>query len=489
MIDQLTGLFGVPAGANAAIYTRVSSEMQLAGHSLQAQLDECISLAKQKKWNVIAHYTDEAISGKTTERPAFQQMLADAEAGKFQVIIIHKLDRLTRSLTDLLLTMHAFDQADVRVISATELFDFTSPIGKVILALLGALAQWYLDNLATEIRKGYRARARAGHWIAQVPTGYCTKYKKDGGDSLALIHEEEAEGIKLAFQTYAKGAYSDRDIALLLNEYGYRTKGGKLWSRDSINFILQNSFYIGKVAFKGEEFEGLHEPLIPQELFEQCQQVRSQRRAKRTDLSQNRKQRIYLLKGLTYCDRCGAKFHISTSKLKRGPKPQFFCSARRQTKTCDQPYIDLLPIEDEIEEMIKQISLPPDWQEQIRSQVEAHIENKGDNNDKQRVTLNRQLERLKKMFYWGDIPEDEYRRQAEEIKTKLALSPIQPITSQAPDLERLAEIIQNLDVLWTAANRKEKRQIVQSLIKEIHLEHQIGITKLVWTDELNLILP
>lgn len=497
MIEHLLEALPAMQGAEVVIYTRVSSKMQAEeGNSLETQLKICQELASKKGWIVVGHYSDKGISGRTTDRPAFKQMMDDAQNGKFKIIMTYKLDRLSRSVIDVILTMNTLDKKDIRFISATEPFNFTNPLGKLLLAIFGFLAEWFLTNLADNTREGHRTRSTKGHWVGQVPTGYYVEdYKKDGGDSFALIHEKDAEGMRLAFTTYKRGIYSDLDVALIVNEAGYRTKKGGLWTRDAMNYALQNPFYTGKVRFNEELHDGMHEPIITEALFNQCQEVRASRRVNRPKLTQKKKQRIYFLTGIAFCHKCGGKLHVSTSKISSGPKPQFFCSNRRQKKTCVQKYIDIYPIEKIIEEKIRRINLPPDWQGEIEEQAKEGIrkhfeEGKNNDIDVQRDKLASQLERLKNLYKWGDLTDKEYSQQSAEIKQKLSrLVPVPIITNERPDLKKLAEIIQNIEPLLQVANRKEKRQLIQTLISSIEIDYELGITKLVWTEGLDLILP
>ncbi|HIQ01296.1 MAG TPA: recombinase family protein, partial [Anaerolineales bacterium] len=131
----------------AAIYSRVSSaELQLDGFSLDAQRAACERLAQERGWEVMAIYTDPGVSARATQRPQFQQMVEDARAGRFDVIIVHKLDRFSRSVVDVLMTLRE-EELGVTLVSATESFDFTTPTGRAMLTVMAAFAQWYLEPI------------------------------------------------------------------------------------------------------------------------------------------------------------------------------------------------------------------------------------------------------------------------------------------------------------------------------------------------------
>jgi len=152
----------------AAIYTRVSSEEQIEGHSLSAQAEIIRNFCFQRGWTVVQMYEERGRSGKNALRPEFQQMIKHAEAGLFDVIIVHKLDRFSRSLQDVLTYLKYLDEHNVSFVSVNESFDFTTPTGKVQLVIMAAMAEWYLDNLSQETIKGKRERARKGGWNGGV---------------------------------------------------------------------------------------------------------------------------------------------------------------------------------------------------------------------------------------------------------------------------------------------------------------------------------
>lgn len=195
----------------AVDYTRVSSAMQVEGYSLDAQGAANGQLIRARGWQHVGSYCDEGISAKNTDRPEFQRMLADARAGLFDVIVVHKLDRLSRSVVDLLLIMREMEQIGIAVVSATEQFDFSTPIGRVLLTLIAAIAEWYLSNLGEETSKGMKARAAAGLWQGRLSYGYRPEggwKTTDGGSGLAVIDEHQREGYELAVSLAETGEYS-----------------------------------------------------------------------------------------------------------------------------------------------------------------------------------------------------------------------------------------------------------------------------------------
>jgi len=229
-------------------YIRVSTaEAATHGHSLDAQRAIIASHARQRGWELVKIYTDAGISGTRSDRPDLERMLSDAAQGRFQVVIVHAVDRFYRNLQGLLKALNHLHKHDVAFISIVENIDFTTPWGKLALAVLGTLAEIYIDKLSAETTKGKLARARKGLYNGSVPLGYCKGNcssctdpngkdycphfsgpdLKDTDPSLPLfLHLIESVAVKLAFEWYATGCLSDGDVAERLNSYEHTLDDG-----------------------------------------------------------------------------------------------------------------------------------------------------------------------------------------------------------------------------------------------------------------------
>jgi DNA invertase Pin-like site-specific DNA recombinase len=426
-------------------------------------------LAKERGWDVVEVFTDQE-SARTTNRTGFKRMLRQAKAGRFDVLIVHKLDRFSRSVVDQLSAFDALTKADVRFISATEgKFDFSTSSGRLQMTVLGAVNEWYLNNLSTEVSKGLKARAEAGMWLGQVPFGYDLNPKCEGGDGMAISNEYEAKGVKLAFEKYATGMYSYRDIAELLNEAGYRPNGRgdralRLFSKDTVEVMLKNRFYIGEVEYKGKHYPGLHEPIIPRELFEQVQKTRKARRRRR-GTSAPSKSRIYPLTGIAKCARCGTPMRGSASSGRR----YYRDPARDQGRDCDQRLVRAREAEDALGDFLKGLTLPQTWQEKTLRLLEEQA-NEQQETLRQKKRIEGQLERLKRLFVLGDLTEREYKAERDKLKTRLAtLTPPEMI-----DLEEAASLLQRFETLWDAATGRERKEISHTLLKAVYLDSEQG---------------
>jgi len=452
-----------------AVYTRVSMREQVEGYSLDAQLQACRQLAQERGYEIVGVYTDEGLSGKTTERPAFQAMMRDAEAGKLDLVLVHKLDRFSRSVVDVLLSLQDLEARRVSFASASEGFDFTTPVGRIMLTMLSAIAEWYLSNLGLETAKGKKARAQAGLWNSDVPFGYTIAYKKDSGDGIPYPDEHNAEGVRLAFESFATGQHSDGGIARLLNEAGYRPHGRgeralPMFSKDSVRDMLRNRFYLGEVQYRGEWYPGVHEPILHAELFDRCQEVRRRRRGK-LGTTARANSRVYALAGLAHCARCGWPMRGSSSARFR----YYRDPAHDQGRDCDQRQVNADAAEHAIGNYLRQMALPGDWQERALSFVLQEA-GRGQDVVRERTRIEGQLERLKRLYVLGDLTEREYAMERDRLQAQRAAL----VPPTMPNLEQAAGLLQNLQATWDVATPEERRQIVQTLLERVYLDSDKG---------------
>lgn len=255
----------------AVIYTRVSSSNQAEeGYSLEAQHNESIKYIESENMELTKVYTDPGVSAKSLERPGVQEMIRDLKAGKFQVIIIHKLDRLTRNISDLYELVEMVIKHDVKLISLSEKIDTSTPMGRMFIYMLGILAQMFRENLSQEIIKGQSMRASKGLRVSPSrPYGY------DLGDNLVMsVNEEEAHTVRQIFEWFNEG-YNLMTIANKLNKMGATKKFHQI----TIKRIVSNPTYIGVNHWKrkgtkdGVYFEEAHEPIISEQVFHTAQDV------------------------------------------------------------------------------------------------------------------------------------------------------------------------------------------------------------------------
>jgi site-specific DNA recombinase len=266
---------------HCAIYTRVSTDQGLEHdfNSLDAQYDASQAYIRSQAhagWTLLrAKYEDGGFSGGNTDRPALQRLLDDVRAGKVDVIVVYKVDRLTRSLADFAKLVELFDQHDVSFVSVTQQFNTTTSMGRLTLNVLLSFAQFEREVTSERIRDKIAASKRKGLWVGgMAPLGYDTKDRK------ISINEAEADRVRTIFRSYLRLG----SLSLLmadLRQQGIVTKvrtlksgatvGGIPFTRGPLAHLLRNRFYIGEVIFKGEVLAGEQPAIVERDLFDAVQ--------------------------------------------------------------------------------------------------------------------------------------------------------------------------------------------------------------------------
>jgi site-specific DNA recombinase len=279
--------------ALCAIYTRKSTEynLELAFNSLDAQREACEAYIKSQAhegWRLIpTRYDDGAFSGASLERPALQQLLTDVRAGRIDIALVYKVDRLTRSLADFAKLIELFDAHGVSFVSVTQSFNTSSSMGRLTLNVLLSFAQFERELIGERVRDKIAASKRKGLWVGgPVPLGYAAVDKK-----IAPV-PAEAAAVRTIFAQYLKLG-SVRALAQDLARRGIRSKprrqsngrNGGRFGVGALAYLLKNRFYIGEVVYRGEVHRGEHEAILDPALFEAVQvKLAARARARRSRL-------------------------------------------------------------------------------------------------------------------------------------------------------------------------------------------------------------
>lgn len=266
-----------------AIYTRKSSEegLEQAHNSLDAQRDACEAyvLSQQHEgWQLIeTRYDDGGFSGGSMQRPALTALLADIKAGKVDVVVVYKIDRLTRALLDFAKIVEILDASKTSFVAVTQAFNTTSSMGRLTLNILLSFAQFEREITGERIRDKFASTRAKGMWVgSRPPLGYD---RKDGG---LVVNEAEAAVVRTVFEQYLK-LKSIPAVARYAAENALNTKGryggpGEPISHGSVCNLLKNPIYIGKIRHHGEVLPGLHEPIVTPEDFEKVGKLLTDRR-------------------------------------------------------------------------------------------------------------------------------------------------------------------------------------------------------------------
>ena len=268
-----------------AIYTRKSSEegLEQGFNSLDAQFEACVSYVSSQKhegWKLVnQRYDDGGVSGGTLERPGLQRLLADIEAGRVQMVVVYKIDRLTRSLADFAKLVDRLEAANCSFVSVTQAFNTSSSMGRLTLNVLLSFAQFEREVTAERIRDKIAASKQKGLWMGGVcPLGY--DKHPDPQTRTLIVNEDEASTVIKLYELYDQLGclraveHKARQLGLISKRQVYgtgRVAGGKVFSRGQIYYIFRNPLYIGQIRHKDKTYPGQHPAIIGQGLWDRVQ--------------------------------------------------------------------------------------------------------------------------------------------------------------------------------------------------------------------------
>ena len=295
-----------------AIYTRKSSEEGLDQefNSLHAQREACeayIASQRSEGWVLVRdQYDDGGVSGGTLERPGLKNLMQDVEDGLVDVIVVYKIDRLSRSLADFAKLVEVFDRNGVTFVSVTQQFNTTTSMGRLTLNILLSFAQFEREVTAERIRDKVAASRKKGMWMGgYVPLGY------DMRDRKLVINDSEAANVRMVFERFVEIG-SATILARELRHAGFRSKQGALIDKGYLYRVLNNRVYRGEAVHKGTAYPGEHDAIIDPRLWDQVHDILRESPRKRANNS--RAQTPALLKGLLFTATGAAMTPSSTKK-------------------------------------------------------------------------------------------------------------------------------------------------------------------------------
>ena len=281
-----------------AVYTRKSTEEGLDKefNSLQAQREACeayVASQRSEGWALIRDaYDDGGFSGGTLERPGLQQLLADIEEGLVDVVVVYKIDRLSRSLMDFSKLVEVFDRAGVTFVSVTQSFNTTTSMGRLTLNILLSFAQFEREVIAERVRDKIRASRQKGMWMGgSVPLGYVVKDRK------LVVHEPDAAVVRSMFARFLRVG-SATVLARELRAEGVLTTKGRPIDKGYLYKCLSNRTYLGLAIHKGTAYPGEHAAIISQDLWDKVHAILAENA--RTRSARTRAQTPALLRGLIF---------------------------------------------------------------------------------------------------------------------------------------------------------------------------------------------
>jgi site-specific DNA recombinase len=307
-----------------AIVTRISTDEVNQPYSLEAQAKGLEAFVASQPGQTITHRFVDQASGATLERPGLQAALAGARAGDFDVLLVYRIDRISRSIVGLMTIVEALDAAGVALRSATEPIDTQGPVGRMLLQLLGIFAEFERGLLIDRITKGFERKAARGEWLGGPgPYGYTL----DSATKTLVAHPDEAAIVGAIFAKYVEERYGATALAHWLNDTGQRSRNGKLWSNQTVLRVLRNPVYLGKIAHGDDLHDGKHEAIVEETVFASAQKLLDERAAESTTIRPTTSE--YLLSGKLRCQSCGGSFVGAGAHGRNGYYRYYVCRTRQ----------------------------------------------------------------------------------------------------------------------------------------------------------------
>jgi DNA invertase Pin-like site-specific DNA recombinase len=465
-------------------------------------------------------YSDFVSGSRAARRPQFLRMVADAEAGAFDVLLVYDTSRFARDRREAAIYEQKLHNAGVVVVYIVT-NDLSSADQQVAQAVHSALSQEFLTVHGTKVQQAYRhKRFDAGKWSGTVPIGfrmrYDTKYNPakgmdDAVESGILVPDTEpqpligfdttytrADLVRLIGETYTTGRFGFRPLAAHLNLLGYRNSQGEPFSGNAIRVIVSNPVYTGRIGWhkrpdkerKAHDFHetewktGPHEPLWSEALWESILAVRQ--RAFRGS-NGGKVHNIYPLRRLAVCDRCGVNLYGEAHQAAKGQRPALYmaCTTQRERHGCDQRAVRSARLEDQVGEWLTTLVIPTDWRGDIErlQRREAQVQRPAVDT----ARIERQLANLRELFLQADITREEYVGRKRALMASLNGGAAQPTYSEAV-LVRAARLLADLGELWSKATPTERTEIAASLFAEVRVrDERIVRARLARPDYLPLI--
>ncbi len=461
-----------------AIYIRVSTDEQAKeGYSLEAQEERLREIAKSNSWSVYKIYSDEGYSAKNKNRPALKKLLLDARLKKFDVILVYKIDRLSRSLKDLIEIISDLNKYKIGFKSATELIDTTTPEGRLIFHQFGSFAQYERELISQRTKMGMMKRLRQGYWNTTPPYGYKLI------DGKLEVDKKEAEVVRLIFNLYVNKNMGAKNISIELNKRDIKPRKSNKWRGNRIYNILTNPIYIGIVRWGGDEAEGVHKAIIKKDVFTL---VRNRLKSKKNDTRRYRSPNY--LTGLVKCGLCDSSMFITYPGRKEDYK-YYVCSKRFNTRECEQDYIRVDILENSVVNEIKKFAKKKKLIQKLIDEYLTHSREKIKELEQSKKLVLEEIENLKQekenlvnivinrnpdknMMKILNEKSDKIVNEENKLQKELWRidDKIQDIQNKNYGVKGISDYLRHFTMVFDELDFGERKLIIESIIEEVKIE-------------------
>lgn len=442
-------------------YVRVSTENQLENYSIEEQIERLKSYCKAKDWAIYKIYTDGGYSGGNIDRPALSQMLNDIRNNNIDMVVVYKLDRLSRSQKDTLtLIEDEFLKNNVEFVSVNENFDTSTPFGKAMIGILSVFAQLEKDQITERFTMGRIGRNKAGyyHGGATAPTGY----NYINGE--LVIDEYETIQVKEVYDRFISG-YSVNSIQKFMHD-----KYGNWNSHSHILNVLRNSVYIGKVKFKKQEHQGLHEPIIDVDIFNKVQKLltSSEREGKKNTAQKSPFRANSLLTSILFCKWCGAKYSSCHGFYK--------CYSRSkldkryiEDANCKNHNYKIVELDKIVADEILKVKYDKEYSHNIFNNKEPKAQIK---DYTQRLKeIDNQISKMIDLYQVGSVPIEQISSRVEALqKEKNTLENAKIEDSSKVTKKDFLTFVDDFEKAYKDGTLEEKRMIVFNIVERVIID-------------------
>lgn len=462
------------------IYIRVSTEEQAdEGYSIDAQNERLKAYALSQDWVIQETYIEEGVSGKNMDRPELKRLLSDLKSdhSDHKIVLVYKLDRLTRSVSDLHTLLDYFDRHQTKFRSATEVYDTTTAIGRLFITLVAAMAQWERENLAERTKMGQIEMTRQGKWSGgRRPFGY------DYNNGNLEINHAEAAIVKEIYHRYLAGSGTPKILKWLNNPTHPQLASNKRWTLHNLKYVLQNPLYCGMVRYgyrdpKGkrqDEFiveKGNHKNIIELDDFNRAQELRN----KRKTMPSRSGTGTYSLTGILRCGKCGYSMSGDTrykkNKLESEARRYYTCVERVHSGLCDMPRQKESKLENAVLTHLEQYHqvLNSDFS---TFQFGSDTQNEIDAIHNEISKISSRKNRWMNAYENGDIESNVLKDRLSELRTKEAnflkkISELEKLNNKSLDIAMLKTILNSFRKTWDIATVEERKELLRTIVKEI----------------------
>lgn len=492
-----------------AVYCRVSTDEQAEfGYSIDEQKRLLEEWCKANDYIIYKCYSDRGISGKNIkDRPALKELLSDAKAGKFDMVISWKINRVSRKLEDVLKIVNLLEKNNITFKSYSEPFETDTPAGRMQFQMMALIGEFERGTIAQNVKMGMIAKAKSGNWCGGRVLGYdlvpnnSPEEEKKGKNKLE-INEKEVEIVRFIFNEYRKGK-GYKAITNKMNKLGYKTKKGNNFSVGSIRDILTNPVYIGEIRYNVRQnwsekrrrninpnpirVKGKHEAIIDRELWDKVQLILESKKGKPSRIYDGE----YPLTGILRCPKCGAGMVISrtTNTLADGTKKRiaYYCCGNWKNKGTSVCNSNTIRVDKANEYVFKKIEELVSNEAMIKAVVKnINKERKDKVKPAKRLLsdIDKELEKLdkrkRKIFeaYEDDIiTKEEFQIRKDELNEKIRnleeekkplLKTISEEVSEEIPYEFIKDILMNFSkILNSSVSREQQKKLLHMIISEI----------------------